>query len=831
MTNDHGKASGTALSPPNIHSLKALTQSKSILKPAIPSIQAIIEKERKMTDTNNTNGKEKTVKRSATKKSPFKKAILFEQIDAALKTNEAKADNNNGTTKEGEPGWTEVSNKKGKDNKKTDEQTGETSPKVKPADVYRIGINIRMLAKKAKPSAYKPQIAVKIMAKALLTAFHSVHDQAWLGPIQHNDGETDGIHTEADVTTDLSKHFQNAKTTNRGHFFARFYLHSNVPLEAYKKDPAFMAWLAAEKISLDINNLSTTTPVFAGFFTEAKPRHDLMDLFQARLRENTPTAMPQYQLTTTTLYAGGARARVYVVATAEEHVEMVQTLFTSVDLEHDNISFYPWNEYLALNKERKLTIIHEQTKFVNTLGSLVITGFTGHNPQMRANSEKTANQKDTSTGANDEEGEREDAQMRDEDEAPTEKETPADTEGNKKGEETDEDVPIGELTMTEYLLLQIKAGDGKAMFEYVHAPVLGKIEVVFQPFRYQEALSFLKVAHRELAREMSLQSVRQALTEPEEAILAASQSAEWKPFKLAGRIAETATTKKHRNPKRQNTHQNRQFRQSPPTAPTKVSPASTTNAWNHYNTPTTMSTLTNNEPNQQTEKAIETLQKQLNDLRTVTTNLQSDNRTIVESIDAVKISHQESTAKLQESANNQHESVIHRMNTANVELETNFSNRIEKVQQQNQNSNEAIMNMFAKMTRDADARAEEQRQREEARAEEQRNREDAKEEQARNETAVYRGEQQQRMDRMEMLATGKIIDQPDGDVVKRPPPRTLRNATNDMTEAVTGQAHKKSKISQRSLNETTLDNLNGADHPMQENSESCSQIGYAADKS
>jgi hypothetical protein len=84
---------------------------------------------------------------------------------------------------------------------------------------------------------------------------------------------------------------------------------------------------------------------------------------------------------------------------------------------------------------------------------------------------------------------------------------------------------------------------------------------------------------------------------------------------------------------------------------------------------------------------------------------------------------------------------------------------------------------------------------------------------------------------MEMLATGRIIDQPEGDVVKRPPPRTLRNSTNDMTEAVTGQAHKKSKTSQRSLEEKTLDNLHGADHPMQENSESCSQLGYAADKS
>jgi hypothetical protein len=829
MTNDHGKASGTALSPPNIHSLKALTQSKSIPKPAIPSIQSIIEKERKMSDTNNTNGKETTVKRSATKKSPFKKAILFDQIDAALKTNEAKAGSNKDTSKEDnqEQDWTEVS-KKDKNSKKTDEQTGNTPPKVKPADVFRIGINIRMLAKKAKANAYKPQIAVKIMAKALLTAFHSVHDQAWLGPIQHNDGETDGIHTEADVTTDLSKHFQNAKTTNRGHFYARFYLHSNVPLETYKKDPTFMSWLGSEKISLDINNLTTTTPVFAGFFTEAKPRHDLMDLFQARLRENTPAAMPQYQLTTTTLYAGGARARVYVVATAEEHVELVQTLLTSVDLEHDNISFYPWNEYLALNKERKLTIIHEQTKFVNTLGSLVIAGFTGLNPLMRANSELSGTE-DTSTDTNDEGEEREDEQMRDEDEEPKDKDAAADSAENKKGAETDEDVPIGELTMTEYLLLQIKAGDGKAMFEYVHAPVLGKIEVVFQPFRYQEALSFLKVAHRELAREMSLQSVRQALTDPENAILAASQSTEWKPFKLAARIAETATAKKHRNPKRQNTHQNRQFWQSPPTATTAATPANTTNAWNPYATPVT--TATNNEPNQQTEKAIATLQKQLNDLRTVTTNLQSDNRTIVESIDAVKISHQESTAKLQESADNQHESVINRMKDANVELETNFSNRIEQVQQQNQHSNEAIMNMFAKMTRDADARAEEQRQREEARADEQRKREDSKEEQARNETAVYRGEQQQRMDRMEMLATGRIIDQPEGDVVKRPPPRTLRNSTNDMTEAVTGQAHKKSKTSQRSLEEKTLDNLHGADHPMQENSESCSQLGYAADKS
>jgi hypothetical protein len=49
---------------------------------------------------------------------------------------------------------------------------------------------------------------------------------------------------------------------------------------------------------------------------------------------------------------------------------------------------------------------------------------------------------------------------------------------------------------------------------------------------------------------------------------------------------------------------------------------------------------------------------------------------------------------------------------------------------------------------------------------------------------------------------------------------------------VPGQAHKKSKTTtQRVLREKQQDSLDGGDHPMQETSESCNHIGFAADES
>jgi hypothetical protein len=828
MTNDHGKADGTALSPPNIHYLKARKHSKSIPKQSIPSIQSLNEKETKMTDMNNSNEKKKTVKKSAMKKSPFK-AALFDSIDAILEGND-KEGTNDKQTNQGDKGWTEVSGKKNKENQ-------DPTTAVKPADVFRIGINIRMLEKKAKPSSYKPKIAVKAVAKGLLQAFLSVHDQAWLGPIQKNDGETDGIHTDNDINkaeTDLSKHFENSKTTNRGHFFARFYLHSNIPLDTYKRDSDFMAWLFAEKISLDINNLATTSPVFAGFFTEVKPRLDLIDLFQARLRENTPTAMPEYELTTTTLYAGGAKARVYIAATAEANVDSVRTLFNSVDLAHDNISFYPWNEFLALNKARKLTIINEQNKFVNMHNSIVLAGFTGLDPQMQIDTvDMTATQEDNK--ADNKECDSEDTKM---DDNNTEEEEHSENSTEKKDKEKVEDPDVA-LTMTEYLCSQIKAGDGEDLFVHVYPPVLGKIEFMFTPFRYQEALAFLKVAHTELAREMSLDGVRQALSDPEPAILAASQTTEWKPFNLARKIQETATTRKKRNNKRQNTHQ------KAPTNPyftntTATTSATTMNVWNNQATPT-LSTISS-ASTKQTEGAIEILQKQMSDLRTVTAKLQYDNRTIVDSIDNVKTAHKKSTTELQESASQQHESVISLITNANVELEKKLSEKLKKSEQTTCNG---IMELLANMRREtAEQRetdisraaaeklavAEEKAAEKAASAAEKAARvaeKKATRATERNEDAAAR--EQERIDYEErmMLFSSRIPDQPTGDVTKR----SQAKKALDMTGAVTGQAHKKSKTTQRVLEEKTQDNLHGVDHPIQGPSKSCNLQGYAADES
>jgi hypothetical protein len=825
MTNDHGKADGTALSPPNIHYLTARKQSKSIPSQALPSLQSLTEKENKMTDTNNSNEKKKMVKRSAMKKSPFKTA-LFASIDGILNGKNKNAPSTE--NKENEQGWTEVNGKKNKENK--DQQMDETKEPVTPADRFRIGINIRVLEKKTKPSVHKPKVAVKVVAKGLLQAFLSVHDQAWLGPIQKNDGETDGIHTEEDIDkaeTDLAKHFEDAKTTNRGHFFARFYLHSNIPLEMYKRNATFMAWLYAEKIGLDVNNLATTAPVFAGFFTEVKPRLDLMELFQARLDENTPATMPKYELTTTTLYAGGAKTRVYIAATDEANVDTVRTLFNSVDVAHDNISFFPWNEYLALNHARKLTIVNDQNKFVNAHNSIVLAGFTGLNPKMNIDLVDMTEAPDDSAESN-KGNENEDTTMIDNDAAG--KETPDNP--PKKGEKAKEEDPDITLTMTEYLCSQIKAGDGEDLFEHVYEPVLGKIEFMFQPFRYQEVLTFLRVAHRELAREMSLDGARQALVNPEDAILAASQTTEWKPFTLARKIQETATTRKKRNNKRQNTHQ----KKTQPTpffsTATATTPAPTRNVWNPYATPT-LSTIST-EPSKQTNEAIEILQKQMHEMRTATSKLQSDNRAIVASIDEVKQAHQKSTTELQQSANNQHESVTSLIKNANVELEEKLSIQLKQSEQQ---TCTGIMTILANMQKEATeqratdmaAKAAEKEadmagkriktaEKKAARAAE------------RKEDAAANDKRQSDYEEKMMIFNSRIPGQPPGDVTTRS--QAKKSTLLDMTGAVPGQAHKKSKTTtQRVLREKQQDSLDGGDHPMQETSESCNHIGFAADKS
>jgi hypothetical protein len=559
-----------------------------------------------------------------------------------------------------EKDWKEVPTAKSKakrTGKAADEASEKEEPATRaaPATAFRIPLNVRIIAQKS--SKRDANYNVHTIVSSILIMLQKVHEKTWIGPIDPNDSTLAPILSPGDVPSEeatLLEYAEDPSPTRRGHFQMRMYIHADIEFHKFKQDRTFMEWLQKEKLNLEVNTLATSKPVNVGFFANLHPRADLLDLYEARLKLLLPAAnFPEYQLTTSMLFAGEAKCKVVVVSAATEDVEKLALLFLSAGMESDQIDFYSWLEYTSLNLPRRLTVVNQQNTFSTTTRTLIVRGFTDANPTMQKAAAMHDNNEEAATDEADEENTKE-----------------ATTTAPEK------DIDLAHTTMSEFIQLKFKAGDGTNLFQRVYPPAGGTIACLIVPYHHNEAKSLFRSLTGELARDMCEESLQQALIAPEEARTAATSSEPWRPFTLATQIAET-------NPSITSSKNKTQRSKRPKQGRTVFNPSvsfaaiAATGATPNPSVTRETATQANAAPVQQhhetnNKEAWDAMQFQINQLQTAHNAMKDDQHAMNANVTKTRLATKKSIDKLEE----KHAEAVSEMQTRQESSETKLLDKI-----------------------------------------------------------------------------------------------------------------------------------------------------------
>lgn len=192
----------------------------------------------------------------------------------------------------------------------------------------------------------------------------------------------------------------------------------------------------------------------------------------------------------------------------------------------EQLEYFPWNEYIGLNRLQNMTLINDQNEFTAKYRSLLITGFADDadnipmvfidvpgqvSHQLPTNDTITASVEET-------------------------KDDPMQNLPNPM--KTDRSFRLSSQSY-----LYGKRGDH---FSYVYPPILGTREVIVLHEHASEATSFIKHCHGALAKIMNEAAILSVFKNPETAKAMALKPA-WKTFQKAREVPEAITTRQKDN--------------------------------------------------------------------------------------------------------------------------------------------------------------------------------------------------------------------------------------------------------------------------------------------
>jgi hypothetical protein len=118
---------------------------------------------------------------------------------------------------------------------------------------------------------------------------------------------------------------------------------------------------------------------------------------------------------------------------------------------------------------------------------------------------------------------------------------------------------LTKTSVTKYLSEYVKNSNGDNLFHYIYPPQNGTREAVVKLMNYSQAISYAKVAHGELARNMDDSAIKKVFNDPIQASLD-SEKTPWRPNTRVINIAPTYGNNTNEfNAKRQRTEDNKNF--------------------------------------------------------------------------------------------------------------------------------------------------------------------------------------------------------------------------------------------------------------------------------
>jgi hypothetical protein len=355
------------------------------------------------------------------------------------------------------------------------------------------------------PKSMQVQYNVPRILAAVLLGIQQVTPTASLSPLSVSDNDLpriNNIHQIPDDPELLLKYIENPRAVKNGTFYANIVINSDYEIHALKRDATFRQWITNERLHIEYYPLKTKTPMNVGFLYKINPRDDTVNLHCTRIRQLLPAGSPEFHLVKQPLYTGRSKALVLVMKADGADVPKLAQMMNVLNSQRADLEYYPWEDYLALNRLQRQTIINNQNTFNSTFRSFLINGFIDNDddiPMVYLDDDPQTMEEDRIIS------------------------------------------PFETMGVTTYLRTIPKSGKGTLLFAYVFPPVLGIREVLVTHSNASEAGSFVRAAMGELARDMNAAAIQLVFQNPDAATEASSQI-KWMPHSRTHEIPEAIST-------------------------------------------------------------------------------------------------------------------------------------------------------------------------------------------------------------------------------------------------------------------------------------------------
>jgi hypothetical protein len=363
------------------------------------------------------------------------------------------------------------------------------------ATKYTMPVTIRMFqAKGGRKNFHKQRILV-----ALMKILQTVQPETYISPLV-DDGTVKDLVIPEEVPLDdrlFRKYMEKAVTGSRMLFVGKVVIKSNTMLHQFKYQEIVLDYLRDECMNIDINTLDCVAPAPVGFFEHLIARNETIDLYAKRLYDLLPSKAPPFQLNVQTIKARHDRTRVLMLNCKPNDVIIMQEIMKKLHAE-EKVEFMTWKMWNPMIDEKKETVILSLNKHTGESRSHVLNGFIDEDIEVPMIIEEKSNDCN-----------------------------------NNKNEK------LEKITVNEFLM-NIKAGDGTNLFEFVYPTTLGCKEFIVEWHHNEEAKEFLEVGIGELARHMNENSRKLVFQDPDQAFMDSCGPA-WEPYYRMKDIASTVT--------------------------------------------------------------------------------------------------------------------------------------------------------------------------------------------------------------------------------------------------------------------------------------------------
>ena len=274
-----------------------------------------------------------------------------------------------------------------------------TTSQIDDVELNELGMNINI---KLTHNMY---IEPKKLIKAMLAVLQTVDAWAGLRPIEQGNIQGNKVlRTNGDVDEISTYHYYLDTPLRKNlskEYTVRLKTETSIPLHTIIAQPLVREWFNIERVTAEINNLDSAYLSNVGFLQYTTPILEHLNIYKKRVEKAMGLEIPKFEMTLKTIYPERAQAsrsksekflktQVIMLRASEHDVFTLTKAFQAIH-DQQELTFFPWMEYVTLTPAQKRTIIITQDQFTQNHKSIVIKSFTSEantTPLMTASEEE-----------------------------------------------------------------------------------------------------------------------------------------------------------------------------------------------------------------------------------------------------------------------------------------------------------------------------------------------------------------------------------------------------------------------------------------------------------